>query len=455
MDDELEGHFQALRSVYKRSNATVASPELPESEIVHIDIYQDPTGKDIILWEEILGAFKGADNVRHKTRSSQYGSEDVAFYTSKDFDLPTTEPTPQTTPNDVIGGSQLHSHSSITHPSVDTNNHSSVVANTLESASPDADRIADLIAKTDRGDMDAQVELGDAYETGKGLTMDHTSAMKYFRKAANRGHAMAQCRMGLLYLHGRGVGQNHAKATEWFRMAAGQDLPQAQCQLGLMESDRWNYSSAMTYFLKAAKHGHAESEVHIAMLFMTGQGVLKDYGEAIEWLRKAMEDDPGYDVAPFEMGMMYYQGRGVPLDFPKAEELFVKAGNLGNVDARRSLGVMYRNGQQGVARDFVRAMEWLHKAADQNDMVSQFTLGVMYDNGEGVVRDSSKAMEWYLRAADRPHVEAYFCIGVLYYDGWGGLPRDLAKAKEWFNKAADIGHYEAKDYLRSCVVVNA
>lgn len=67
MDDKLEGHFQALRSVYKRSSATLAS-ELPESEIVHIDIHQDPTGKDIILWEEILGAFKGADNVRHKTR---------------------------------------------------------------------------------------------------------------------------------------------------------------------------------------------------------------------------------------------------------------------------------------------------------------------------------------------------------------------------------------------------
>ena len=70
MDDELEGHFQALRSVYKCSSATLASPapELPESEIVHVNIHQDPAGKDIVLWDDILGAFKGADNVRHKTR---------------------------------------------------------------------------------------------------------------------------------------------------------------------------------------------------------------------------------------------------------------------------------------------------------------------------------------------------------------------------------------------------
>lgn len=232
-----------------------------------------------------------------------------------------------------------------------------MVANTPESTSPDADRIADLIAKADRGDMDAQVELGDAYETAKGLTMDHTSAMKYFRKAANRSHAMAQYRIGLLYQHGRGVEKNSGKATEWFRKANEQDLPQAQCQLGLMEFSRREFSSAMIYFLKAAKHGHAESEVHIAMLFKRGQRVRQDFEKAIKYLRKAIEDDYGYDVAPFEMGMMYYQGRGVPLDFPKAEELFVKAGNLGNVDAKRSLGVMYRNGRQGVAQDSVRAME--------------------------------------------------------------------------------------------------
>lgn len=70
MDDDLEGHFQALRSVYKRSSATRASPalEIQGSEIVHVDIHQDPAGKDIVLWEDILVAFKSADNVRHKTR---------------------------------------------------------------------------------------------------------------------------------------------------------------------------------------------------------------------------------------------------------------------------------------------------------------------------------------------------------------------------------------------------
>lgn len=411
-------------------------------------------------------------------RSPQYGSENVAFSTLKDFDLPTTEPRhPQATPNGAIGGYQLHNHSSITHPSVDTNDHSSITnpsvdtnnhspitnpsvdtnnpssvsPNTPESASPNVDRIADLIAKADRGDKDAQVELGDAYLIGQGLAEDFLSAMNYYRKAANRGHAGAQYRMGLLYRHGRGVGQNSNKAAEWFQKADEQDLPQAQCELGVMAcSLQKNYSSAMTYFLKAAKQGHAEADVHIARLFLNGQGVPKDFEKAIEWLRKAMEDDSKYDVAPFEMGNMHYQGCGVPLDFSKAEEWFVKAGNLGNVDAQRNLGVMYRDGRQGVAQDSVRAMEWFHKAADQNDEESQFTLGVMYDNGEGVVRDSSKAMAWYLKAADQEHVEAYFCIGQLYYDGWGGLPRDLTKAAGWFRKAANKRHFDANDYLVKC-----
>src|SRR5690349_11256841 len=42
-------------------------------------------------------------------RSPQYGSDDVAFSTLKDIDLPTTEPRPpQTTPNSTLGGYQLH-----------------------------------------------------------------------------------------------------------------------------------------------------------------------------------------------------------------------------------------------------------------------------------------------------------------------------------------------------------
>lgn len=82
MDEGLEGHLQALRSVYKRSSATLTSPplELPESEIVHVDIHQDPAGKDIVLWADILVAFKGADNVRHKTRVLPF-LKDERFHT--------------------------------------------------------------------------------------------------------------------------------------------------------------------------------------------------------------------------------------------------------------------------------------------------------------------------------------------------------------------------------------
>ena len=288
--------------------------------------------------------------------------------------------------------------------------------------------------------MDAQVELGDAYETGKGLTKDSTSAMKYFCKAANRGHAMAQYRMGRLYEYGRGVQQNFGKATEWYRKADKQGLPQAQCQIGLMEYSRSkDYSSAMTYFLKAAKHGYAESDVHIARLFLNGQGVQQDF-------EKAMEDDTEYDVAPFEMRRMYYQGHGV------AEELFLKASNLGNVDAQRSLGVMYRDRRQGVAQGFVRAMGLFHKVADQNVKESQFTLDVMYDNGEGVVRGSSKAMECYLRAADQGHVEAYSCIGELYYDGWAASLMTLQKRKNGLKRQSLRGILRPTTILSSAVV---
>lgn len=157
---------------------------------------------------------------------------------------------------------------------------------------------------------------------------------------------------------------------------------------------------------------------------------------------KVVEDGPYCNPDPFDMGLMHNQGLDVPVDCFQAEEWFVKAADLGNVNAQRILGVMYRASRRGAPQDFAQAMKWFHIAADRNDGGTQFALGSMYDNGEGIVRNSSKAMEWYRKAANQGYTEACFHTGELYYDGWGGLLRDLTEAREWFQEAATRGHFE-------------
>lgn len=65
------------------NNGTPGSPPQPSSaspETVHVDIHMDPSGKDIVLWEDVLVAFKDAVNIRYGTRVVPF-LKDASFRT--------------------------------------------------------------------------------------------------------------------------------------------------------------------------------------------------------------------------------------------------------------------------------------------------------------------------------------------------------------------------------------
>ena len=81
----------------------------------------------------------------------------------------------------------------------------------------------------DKGDQDAQFNLGQAYRLGRGLPADLRIAQSWFQKAAAQGHEMAQVNLGLLlYESGK-----RAEAMPWIRKAAGRGDPRAQYVLGV------------------------------------------------------------------------------------------------------------------------------------------------------------------------------------------------------------------------------
>ena len=56
---------------------------------------------------------------------------------------------------------------------------------------------------------------------------------------------------------------------------------------------------------------------------------------------------------------MYANGEGVLKDYKEAVKLYRKAAEQGNVTAQSNLGVMYDNGQ-GVLKDYVKAYAWFN-----------------------------------------------------------------------------------------------
>jgi len=47
-----------------------------------------------------------------------------------------------------------------------------------------------------------------------------------------------------------------------------------------------------------------------------GSGIPQDYGEAVKWYRKAV--DQGYALDQSNLGVMYEKGQGVPQDYVQA-----------------------------------------------------------------------------------------------------------------------------------------
>ena len=85
----------------------------------------------------------------------------------------------------------------------------------------------------------------------------------------------------------------------------------------------------------------------------------------------------------------------------------------GLAKAQYNLGIMYYHGR-GMDVNYKKAFEWYEKAAEQGHAPSQFNLGVMYYHGQAVDQDDSMAMRWYAKAAAQGDVDAQARIdGIL------------------------------------------
>jgi TPR repeat protein len=89
-----------------------------------------------------------------------------------------------------------------------------------------------------------------------------------------------------------------------------------------------------------------------------------DYAAALkEWQPLA---DQGGSAAQFNIGLLYYDGKGVPQDFGQAAIWFERSAEKDYLKAQRNLGEMYAIGQ-GTKRDYVQAYKWLNICAAKGD----------------------------------------------------------------------------------------
>lgn len=141
----------------------------------------------------------------------------------------------------------------------------------------------------DRGNADAQYNLGVSYEKGEGVSKNLLEAVKWYRMAAEQGKASAQYNLGLCYRHAKGVAQNLSEAARWYSRAAEQGQASAQCNLGSCyekgEGVSQNDVEATKWYQRAANQGLAIAQYNLGICYEFGRGVSKDLVEAARWYR--------------------------------------------------------------------------------------------------------------------------------------------------------------------------
>lgn len=131
-----------------------------------------------------------------------------------------------------------------------------------------------LKVMAEKGDPEAQTQLGVAYMRGTGVERDAKKGAEWYRKAADQGYANAQWNLAFAYVRGDGVTGDYKEAVRLFKLAAEQEYPPAEYDLGMMYLQglgvRRSRTVALDWITKSADHGYKEADA-----FLTSRGVVK------------------------------------------------------------------------------------------------------------------------------------------------------------------------------------
>lgn len=118
----------------------------------------------------------------------------------------------------------------------------------------------------EKGDADAEFNLGQAYRLGRGVPINLAAAKTWFERAATQGHVDAQTTLGLLLFQNG----NQAEGLKWLKQAAEQGEPRALLVYGtaLVNGDGVTQDPILgyAYVSRAAAQGLEPAKQTLAQL---------------------------------------------------------------------------------------------------------------------------------------------------------------------------------------------
>ena len=192
-----------------------------------------------------------------------------------------------------------------------------------------------------------------------------------------------------------------------------------------------------------AERGDAESQYLTAEFYEKGQDVAQDYQAAIDWYKKAAQQN--HIQAQYTLGNLYKTGREkiISVDTPRAALWFQRAATQQYAPAQYELGRLYHYGAPDFEKNIQKAVSWYEKAAQNNHILAQYDLGLIYYVGQDLKKDVKQSVFWLKKAAENDHASAQWLLGKIYIED-NNVNSDPAKAFFLFEKAAKQGFADAQ-----------
>lgn len=256
---------------------------------------------------------------------------------------------------------------------------------------------------------------------------DDTADFQAYLEASDRGEFTGLYR-SIALKRSQAVGARTAS------LGAGSAVPasaEARSAFG-----RGDYARAMRQWTAAASAGDGRAMYNLGVMYFTGKGVQIDQTAAANWFGQAARAHHSGGMVNY--GLMLLNGYGVSQNQAEGVSWLRQAAQAGLPSAMGLVGQIYLQGQ-GVAKDPGQGASWLQKAADAGDGPSMVDLGGLYEDGRGVPRDRRRALALYQRSAEAGEGSGMVRLGYLYEDG-EVVPQDLVQAATWYQRAAEVGN---------------
>lgn len=117
--------------------------------------------------------------------------------------------------------------------------------------------------------------------------------------------------------------------------------------------EKGDFETAARLWGKLAENGFARAQIRLAVLYLKGEGVSRDYAKAIQWNQPPAEE--GYPAAQNLMGVIFEYGFGVEKNHSEAIRWYTLAADQGYAKAKENLASLIAARSDSKGRDLLSA----------------------------------------------------------------------------------------------------